>query len=286
MSIRMETVAAERISPAEYNPRVDLQPGDERYERIARSLDRFGMVDPLVWNERTGNLVGGHQRFKILRARGIAEFTVSVVDLSLEEEKALNITLNSPEIEGAWDGDRLAELLAQVEADKPDLYDEMELSLLRSLTHDSGGEDEAEDEEEAVATDGEHSGPPEMELLPYEHYDYVMLMFKDSRDFIAALDHFDLRKVTPPSYVGSKKIGLGRVIDGGRYMLKIKQQLLALPGTPVERVQSVVAHLPPEQQWNVLTDALAKLKPVLTTVPAFVEEPVPVEEPVNAAEIA
>ena len=66
-------------------------------------------IRPLIWNKRTGNLVGGHQRFKVLIAQGAKDVEVSVVDLPLEKEKALNIALNK--ISGDWDEQKLAELL-------------------------------------------------------------------------------------------------------------------------------------------------------------------------------
>lgn len=71
-----------------------------------------------VLNRRTGNLVGGHQRFKILLARGVKEVDVSVVDLPLEREKALNIALNK--ISGDWDERKLGALLDELTA-TPDL---------------------------------------------------------------------------------------------------------------------------------------------------------------------
>ena len=49
----------EDINPAKYNPRLDLQPGDSEYEKIKRSIQEFGLVETLVWNKGTGNLVGG-----------------------------------------------------------------------------------------------------------------------------------------------------------------------------------------------------------------------------------
>ena len=62
-----------KIKPAAYNPRKDLQTGDAEYQKLLKSLDEFDCVEPLIWNRRTGNLVGGHQRFKILLARGDRE---------------------------------------------------------------------------------------------------------------------------------------------------------------------------------------------------------------------
>ncbi len=101
-----------RINPAPYNPRKNLKPGDPEYERLKRSIDDFGLVEPLVWNTRTGHLVGGHQRFKVIKARGDQKVIVSRVDLPLEREKALNIALNK--VQGEWDRDALAELLDEL----------------------------------------------------------------------------------------------------------------------------------------------------------------------------
>jgi hypothetical protein len=101
-----------KITPTAYNPRKNLKPEDSEYQKLLTSMDEFGYVDPIIWNKRTGNLVGGHQRLKILLAKGFKEVYVSVVDLSLEKEKTLNITLNK--ISGSWDQRKLAELLDEL----------------------------------------------------------------------------------------------------------------------------------------------------------------------------
>ena len=106
------SISISRINPAPYNPRKDLKPDDRQFQQLVRSMDEFGFVEPLVWNKCTGNLVGGHQRFKVLLARGIQEVQVSVVNLPLAKEKALNIALNK--ISGQWDNDKLAELLDEL----------------------------------------------------------------------------------------------------------------------------------------------------------------------------
>ena|GEM_PF-2252553 len=41
-------IPVEMLKPAKYNPRVDLQPGDPVYEKIKKSLDEYGYVDPLI----------------------------------------------------------------------------------------------------------------------------------------------------------------------------------------------------------------------------------------------
>ena len=54
------------LNAAPYNPRKDLQPGDPEYQKIARSIEKYGCVEPIIWNEKTGNVIGGHQRLKVL----------------------------------------------------------------------------------------------------------------------------------------------------------------------------------------------------------------------------
>ncbi|WP_342772860.1 hypothetical protein [Paenibacillus lentus] len=79
--MNIKTTPINRVSAAVYNPRIDLQPGDLEYEKLRRSIEEFGYVEPIVWNERTGNMVGGHQRYKILvNELGQTEVAVSVVD--------------------------------------------------------------------------------------------------------------------------------------------------------------------------------------------------------------
>jgi len=115
MDINMQLVDITKLNPAKYNPRVDLQPGDPEYEKLKRSIKEFGYVEPIVWNSRTGNVVGGHQRLKILKDEGEAKIKVSVVDLNDSQEKALNIALNK--ISGDWDEEKLSQIFKDLQED-------------------------------------------------------------------------------------------------------------------------------------------------------------------------
>lgn len=111
--LTVQRVALARINAAPYNPRKSLKPGDDEYKQLKRSLGEYGYVDSLVWNKRTGHLVAGHQRLRILVDEfGMDAFDVSVVDLPLIKEKALNLALNK--IRGEWDDAALAKLLLEV----------------------------------------------------------------------------------------------------------------------------------------------------------------------------
>jgi len=101
------------LLPADYNPRKDLKPGDAEYEKLKRSIEQFGYVEPVIWNKTTGRVVGGHQRLKVLQDMGITEVDCVVVEMDQEKEKALNIALNK--ISGDWDKDKLMLLIADLQ---------------------------------------------------------------------------------------------------------------------------------------------------------------------------
>lgn len=107
--MKIITLPVSDLHPADYNPRKDLAPGDKQYEKLARSIETFGYVEPIVWNRTTGNIVGGHQRLTVLMNEGVTETDVSVVDLDETAEKQLNIAMNK--VTGEWDEVKLKELL-------------------------------------------------------------------------------------------------------------------------------------------------------------------------------
>ena len=108
----VKNIKVNEINIAEYNPRVSLKPGDVEYEKLKNSIKTFGYVEPIVFNQRTGTLVSGHQRLAVLKAEGFEEVEASIVDLPLKNEKALNLALNK--IRGDWDEEKLASLLEEL----------------------------------------------------------------------------------------------------------------------------------------------------------------------------
>jgi DNA modification methylase len=109
----IETKRTADLIPADYNPRKDLKPGDAEYEKLKRSIEQFGYVEPVIWNKTTGFVVGGHQRLKVLLDMGITEVECVVVEMDAEKEKALNIALNK--ISGEWDKDKLTLLITDLQ---------------------------------------------------------------------------------------------------------------------------------------------------------------------------
>lgn len=111
--MNIQLINIENLKPAEYNPRKDLQPEDEEWRKIQRSIEEFGYVDPIIVNSDM-TVIGGHQRLKVLKDLGYTEIECNVVDLDKTREKALNLALNK--INGEWDNQKLEELLAELKS--------------------------------------------------------------------------------------------------------------------------------------------------------------------------
>lgn len=131
-AMKLERISIDKLNPASHNPRIDLKPGDPEYEKLKHSIQTFGYVEPVLWNKRTGNIIGGHQRYKVLVELGQKEIDCVVVDMDLADEKALNIALNK--ISGDWDKDKLMLLIADLKGADFDVsltgFDPVELDAL------------------------------------------------------------------------------------------------------------------------------------------------------------
>lgn len=91
---------------AEYNPR---QLSVEQFNQLKDSLNRFGFVDPILVNmnkDRENIVIGGHSRLKVATELGYTEVPCVELNLSLDQEKELNIRLNKNT--GSFDFDMLA----------------------------------------------------------------------------------------------------------------------------------------------------------------------------------
>ena len=87
--MNIEKIRVDQLKPAKYNPRKDLKPGDPEFEKLRRSVEEFGYVEPIIWNKRTGVVIGGHQRLKVLQYLGYTEVDCVVLDIDEQKEKAL-----------------------------------------------------------------------------------------------------------------------------------------------------------------------------------------------------
>lgn len=146
--LRTERRILSELIPAEYNPRKDLQPGDDEWQNIARSLAEFGYADLIIVNQ-DGTIIGGHQRAKVMQAMGQTEAEVVVVDLDKSDEKALNIALNK--IGGQWDLDKLKDALGDIDTSSLDVkvtgFTEGEVQLMLGGLDDDEEDEDSDDPE-------------------------------------------------------------------------------------------------------------------------------------------
>ena len=166
MLIEMEL---SKMNPAAYNPRITLTEDMPEYQALKASLEEFGEVEPIVWNKRTGNIVGGHQRYNVLKAMGVKSALVSVVDLSEKDEKALNLALNK--VSGDWDEEKLREVLESLNAEDIKLtgFNMDEIALL--LEDDGGFEDISDGAMEAAGGLDEEAGKYGMSYVVTLHFE-------------------------------------------------------------------------------------------------------------------
>ena len=100
--MKIEKIKINKLKPAAYNPR---QITTKQYKDLKSSVEKFGLVDPIVVN-KDFTIIGGHQRYKICKELKHKEIDCVVLDLSKEEERELNIRLNKNT--GDFDMDILA----------------------------------------------------------------------------------------------------------------------------------------------------------------------------------
>jgi hypothetical protein len=102
-----------RLKNAPYNPRTI---SEKAKGKLKENLRRVGLVETIVWNFRTGNIVGGHQRLGICDS--IMESPDYWLDVAMNDfddmtEREQNIFLNNPEVQGDWDMEKLGKLFKE-----------------------------------------------------------------------------------------------------------------------------------------------------------------------------
>lgn len=129
------------LKEAEYNPRTIT---DESFKGLKYSIDEFGDLSGIVFNERTGNLVAGHQRAKAIKAKyGNLEivgdeirvpngdiFRIRLVDWDVSKEKAANVAANNPHIQGEFNSG-LGSILEELKIDLPDYSTNLQMDKLK-----------------------------------------------------------------------------------------------------------------------------------------------------------
>ena len=149
--MEIREIRLSELHPASYNPRKKLKKGDKEYEKIKQSLLKFGYVDPIIVNKDL-TVIGGHQRLTVLKDLDYETAKCVIVDLSKEDEKALNIALNK--ITGQWDDQLLADLLLDLQESDFNFdltgFEPPEIDDILSNVHDKDLSDDDFDVEEEL----------------------------------------------------------------------------------------------------------------------------------------
>jgi len=203
--LRLEWIEAGSLTE---NPLNWRRHSEEQLQSIRELLDdpEVGWAGACLYNERTGRLVDGHARRKVVDPK--TPVPVLVGNWSEAAEAKILATLDPVGTMASGDAAAYDALIAQVEADG---------LWVRDLLHQTAaGLTAAAEEEEGQDPDGAAGVIPAMEAQPFEHHDYIMLMFRNEQDFQQACEVLGIQRVQVTYPGGLQKVGLGRVIDGAK----------------------------------------------------------------------
>jgi hypothetical protein len=211
--LKVESWAIDKLIPYARNPRKN----DQAVDQVASAIKEFGFRVPIV-AKSDGLVVDGHLRLKAAQKLGLEEVPVVLADdLSDAQIKAFRISVNRMAELAEWDN----ELLALEFAELKDLgfdtsltgFDEFDFDKMQ-LDDDVQDDDVKDDEVVGEVKFSEYIG---------ESNNYVVLLFNNDIDWLAAREHFDLQTVASTRRTGEKwSTGIGRVIDGGTYLSRLK----------------------------------------------------------------
>ena len=96
-----------KISALKDHPKNPRKLTKHQEEHLKLSIDKFGLIDKPIINT-DNQIIGGHQRKRILKKMGLKEVECYVPDRTLDEKEVeeLNVRLNQNH--GEWDFDALA----------------------------------------------------------------------------------------------------------------------------------------------------------------------------------
>ena len=195
-----------QIKNAPYNPRKITK--TER-ENLYRLLDAHKLIDDLIWNKRTGNLVSGHQRLTWVdlkaREKGLKDFNfkVNCIDVDEKEEKEINIGMNNEAAMGKFDIDKLGELFEEIDYNLAGFDDKTIENMLGDFNvdflSDVDLEKRAEEYNEGIAHRKRMQSASQKNNISY----YSVLVFKDQ---VNRQEFFALLGIKDEEYIDGNKV--------------------------------------------------------------------------------
>jgi hypothetical protein len=185
------------------NPKNPKQHGSAQVAAIAAVLEGNGWRQPIVISNRSGLMTKGHGRLDASLLLGYEGAPVDYQDYESEAAEIADMLADNrlPEL-GDVDEDKLLDVLRELQAAGHDVelsgFTEADIEKLSHL------------DEEIAQTEP----IPKMELQAFEHYDYLIFLFRDIRDWLRVLQLLNVAKVDFSISRTTQKIGIGRVING------------------------------------------------------------------------
>ena len=137
-----ETVTIQRsvIFFAPYNPRKENK---HVVDELKRNFKKVGYLGGIVWNQNTGNLVGGHKRVQALdliheydgSIDKDYELKVEMINVDEKTEKEQNIFLNNRRVQGETDYELLSSMLSDIDIENTGL-DERDIDVIKTIIPD------------------------------------------------------------------------------------------------------------------------------------------------------
>lgn len=127
----MRTMWRSEIKEHPKNPRVITESAKKK---LKGKMQEVGLLQPLIVNERSGYLLGGHQRLASLDSlekKKDYEIDVALVDLNEKQELEMLVFLNNPGAQGGWELEILAEINLESGVGFGDMgFDKLDVDLL------------------------------------------------------------------------------------------------------------------------------------------------------------
>lgn len=189
------------------NPRNPNQHSAAQVAAIAAVLEGNGWRQSIVVSNRSGLMTRGHGRLDAALLLGYESAPVDFQDYESEQAEMADMIADNRLSElSEMDEAQLVAVLKDLQAAGHDIeltgFTDEDLARLTSIA----------DETAAL------ENIPQMELQAFEHYDYLIFMFRDIRDWLRVLQLLRVVKVNFSISRKTQKIGIGRVLNGKRLL--------------------------------------------------------------------
>jgi hypothetical protein len=194
------------LKPYAKNPRVN----QDSVPYVMESIKQFGFLVPIVIDEEKV-IVAGHTRYEAAKRLGMEEVPCVIADhLNTEQLEAFRLADNKVGENSLWHIPLLQDVMKNITTiDMASLGFVDVGEAMKNMSKSVGGNSDEKTLEK-------------MELMAFEHYDYLVFVFSNQMDWLRACQLFDIKKVDI-TYGKHKFHGTGRIVFGSRLFEHVKE---------------------------------------------------------------